>query len=78
METSRIFERFEFAEELELVVFESFEESLKKQSAEQARENPYRQKEAGAASDPSAVGTDAASGHDEVNVGMMRQPLTVP
>ena len=70
------FEWFEFAEELEPVVFESFEESLQKQSTEQARQNTYGQKEAGAAADPVAIGTNAAPGDDEVNVGMMQQILS--
>src|SRR6185312_8196532 len=57
------------------MVFESFAERLKKQSAEQAGQNTYRQKEAGAASHPVAVRADAAAGDDKVNVGMMQQIL---
>lgn len=77
-EDGLVFKRRQFTEERQLVIFESPAETLEENPAEQARQHAHGQKEAGKARDPLAIGTDAASGNDEVNVGMVPKPPIVP
>jgi hypothetical protein len=52
-------------------LFQVFE----KQTAEQARKYPHGEKETRAAGNPLEVGTNAAAGDNEVDVGVMEQVL---
>ena len=50
-----------------------------KEPAEQARENPHRQEEAGAAGDPArAIERGAAAGHDAMDMRVMAPTPTIP
>src|SRR6266446_5609844 len=72
-EGSRLGERGVVAEEGETSRLVGSEELAQQQSAEQARENPYRQKEPRAARHPARViEGDAAARHDHVRMRMMR------
>src|SRR5579863_44534 len=71
-----VFERFDFTEELKLILPVCGLESFEKEPAEQTRKHLYGKKETGAARDPFEIGADAAARNDEMDVGMMQQILT--
>ena len=79
-EGSLLLQRFDFTDELNLVSVECFFQGLEKQTAEQARQDPHRQKEAGAARNPFAIGTGPrgypAAGDNEMDMGMVQQILS--
>jgi hypothetical protein len=78
-EGSRLGERGVVTEEGETSGLMGSEELAQEQSPEQARENPYRQKEPRAARHPARViKGDAAGRHDHVHVRMMAPTPTIP
>jgi len=75
---SRLCERGVVAEEREGCGLVGGEELVQEQSSEQARENPYGQKEPRAGRHPArAIKRDAAARDDHVHVRMMRHPAVM-
>jgi hypothetical protein len=78
-ECSRLGEGGVVAEEREASSMVGSAELAQQQSAEQARKNPYRQKEPRAARHPArTINGDAAARHDHVHVRMMAPTPTIP
>ena len=74
MEGGLVTEMSELAEEVEPSGFVCGVQSLQKQPAEQSRQHPHGQEEAGPAVDPVvAIQRDAATRHDAMHMRMMRQ-----
>ena len=70
----RVSEVAVLAEEAQFTVPMRLGECLKKQTPEQARQYPYRQEEAGLASDPAlTIGGKASARDNAVDVGMVGQ-----
>ncbi len=62
---------------MQLAGTEGVVQLFEEEPAEQARQNPHRQEEAGAAGDPAlAIGGDAAARHHAMHMGMMQQVLS--
>jgi len=76
VESVRIGKRWEIAEELKPVAPEGLTEFLKKQPPKEAGERAHREKESPAAADPFEIGTDAATGNDEVHMRVMQKILS--
>jgi hypothetical protein len=69
----------QIAEEPEVAGIERRLEAGQKESSVETRQHLYRQKEAGAAADPTGpVDRGPATRHDAVDMGMMAPTLTIP
>jgi len=77
LECFSVVEGNEFGEELQLASIESCCETFEEQAPEQAREHPNRQEEVWTASHPAhAVGGDASTRHNAVDVGVVIEALS--
>ena len=75
-ESFRLSESFQRGEELELAVVKGSPEVFEKQTAEQAGEHAYRQKESRTAGDPAlTVRADTAARHHTMQMRMKEQVL---
>ena len=78
-ENLRISKGLEGREELEFAGIESLLQISQEQSAEQAGQHPYGQKETGAAGNPpTTIGCDSATRDDTMQVGMKEPSLMMP
>src|SRR5665213_3452481 len=75
-ETGTVPERCDLTEELKLAVVKGFTQSFEKETAKQPRQDAHRKKKTRATADPLVIRRQAATGHDEMHVGMMEQVLS--
>ena len=75
---SRLCERCESADELQVTSVEGCLEAIEEQAAIQPREHPHRKEEAGSASDPASIGCQATAWHKAMNMRMMAPTPTIP
>ena len=74
-----LLQRSDLAEKLEFAFPKSLFKRFQKETAEQARKNAHRQKEARAAPEPTVViGRKSTPGNYAVNVRVMAPTLTIP